>query len=97
MADKDAGAILEPLVPHVLSVVTTHPAVLRAAEAEALAAMARELGLPAESRPEPAEALRRASELAGPSGLVLVAGSLYLVGAVLAVLEGSEAPGPVSM
>lgn len=97
MADKDARGLLAPLAPHLASVVTTKPAVLRAADAETLAAAARALGLAAEAEPGPARALDRAKVLAGPSGLVLVAGSLYLVGAALASLEGGAAPGPVSM
>jgi folylpolyglutamate synthase/dihydropteroate synthase len=35
--------------------------------------------------------------LAGSSDLVVVAGSLYLVGEVLAIVEGREARGPVAM
>ena len=97
MADKDLAAVLGPLVPHVASVVATQPGVKRAADAKDVAAAARALGLPAGAEPEPARALERARALAGPGGLVLVAGSLYLVGAVLATLEGGEAPGPVSM
>ena len=97
MADKDAAGILAPLSPHIASVVTTKPDVLRAADIRDLAATARTLGLPAGAEPDPARALEMARALAGPGGLVLVAGSLYLVGAVAAALEGGAAPGPVSM
>jgi dihydrofolate synthase/folylpolyglutamate synthase len=97
MADKDARVVLAPLVPHVASVVTTRPPVLRADDADRLAAIVRELGLEAESRTDPAEALARARSLAGDDGLVLVTGSLYLVGACLTALDGGPAPGPVSM
>jgi dihydrofolate synthase/folylpolyglutamate synthase len=97
MADKDIAGILAPLAPHVSSVVATKPNVLRAAESRDVAAAARALGLPAGAEPETVRALEKARSLAGPGGLVLVAGSLYLVGAVAAALEGSAAPGPVSM
>jgi dihydrofolate synthase/folylpolyglutamate synthase len=97
MADKDIGGILAPLAPHVASVVATQPDVLRAAESGDIAGAARALGLPCGIEPEAARALERARSLAGPGGLVLVAGSLYLVGAVAAALEGGAAPGPVSM
>ncbi|HEX4824625.1 MAG TPA: cyanophycin synthetase [Candidatus Polarisedimenticolaceae bacterium] len=97
MADKDAGAILSPLVPHVAAAVMTRPPVERAAEPGVLAGLARRLGLSAEARTEPLAAIARAREVAGPEGTVLVAGSLYLIGAVLALLEGPEAPGPISM
>lgn len=97
MADKDISGILGPLVPHVASVVATQPGVARAADSKDVAAAARALGLPAGAEPDPARALEKARALAGPGGLVLVAGSLYLVGAVTAVLEGGTPPGPVSM
>jgi dihydrofolate synthase/folylpolyglutamate synthase len=97
MADKDIAGILAPLASHVSSVVATAPDVLRAARAAELAIAARELGLSARSEAGPAEALRTARELAGPEGLVLVAGSLYLIGEIQALLEGKPSPGPVSM
>ena len=62
-----------------------------------LAKAASELGLEAEAVPGAAAALERARVLAGDDGLVLVAGSLYLIGEVLAALEGLDAPGPVGM
>ena len=46
---------------------------------------------------EPDRALVRARERAGAARPVLVTGSLYLVGAVLAHLEGGDAPGPIAM
>jgi len=97
MADKDATAILAPLVPVVASVVTTRPPVERAADPSMLADLARSLGVPAEPRADPLAAVARAREEAGATGTVLVAGSLYLVGAVLALLEEPGAPGPISM
>ncbi len=97
MADKDLAGILGPLAPHVASVVTTTLGLPRAADSTQLAAAARELGLPSAAEPMVARALEKARSLAGPGGLVLVAGSLYLVGAVLALLDGNEGPGPVSM
>ena len=97
MADKDIPGILGPLAPYVASVVATRPPVLRGADCRDVAAAARALGLPAGAEADLGAALERARALAGPGGLVLVAGSLYLVGAVLTALEGAGAPGPVSM
>jgi dihydrofolate synthase/folylpolyglutamate synthase len=97
MSDKDIVGLLRPLAPQVASVVATRPAVARAAESRDVAAAARALGLPAGAEAEPARALEMARGLAGPGGLILVAGSLYLVGAVLALHEGGTPPGPVSM
>jgi dihydrofolate synthase/folylpolyglutamate synthase len=97
MSDKDIAGILGPLAPYVASVVATKPGVLRAAESGAILSIASELGLPGRAEPDPARALERAKDAAGPDGVVLVAGSLYLVGAVVALLEGGAPPGPVSM
>jgi dihydrofolate synthase/folylpolyglutamate synthase len=97
MADKDARALLAPLAPYVSAVVTTKPPVLRADDPERLAALARELGLEAETEADPVRALDRACAKAGPGGVVLVTGSLYLVGVALAAHGGDPAPGPVSM
>lgn len=97
MADKDIHGILAPLAPHVASIVATSPGVPRAADSRELASAARALGLPAGSEAEPVRALEKARAMAGPGGLVLVAGSLYLVGAVLGVLEGGSPPGPVAL
>lgn len=97
MADKDVAGLLHPLVPVVASAVATRPGVARAMDAETLAAAAREAGLEAIAVADPAAALARARERAGPEGLVLVAGSLYLVGAIATILEGEGAPGPAAM
>ncbi len=97
MADKDVRGIAGPLAPHVERVVTTKPGVHRAANSDALAEAARGLGLASESVPDVGQALDRARERAGRDGLVLVAGSLYLVGEVAGLIEGRGAPGPVAM
>ena len=97
MKDKDVAGLISPLLPHVVRVVATRPGVDRAEDPEVLAATIRGAGTPAETASGPAEALARARELAGSDGFVLVAGSLYLVGSVLALLDGRDAPGPVAM
>lgn len=97
MADKDLVGILGPLAPHLEAVITTKPSVARAGDPDALVAIARDLGLDAEAREDTRSALEAARRRAGSGGIVLVAGSLYLVGEVLGIVEGSEAPGPVSM
>lgn len=96
-AGKDAAGILEPLLGLVARVIVTRPPVERASDPAPLAGIAARLGLPVEAVPEPAAALARARDLAGTGAFVLVAGSLYLVGAVLSLLEGGDAPGPVSL
>lgn len=96
LADKDAGSLLSfllpPALPEVAGVVTCRPPNPRAMEAARLAGEVSErcAGLPVEIVPEVAGALRRAVALAGPSGAVCVAGSLYQVGeARAAALEAA--------
>jgi folylpolyglutamate synthase/dihydropteroate synthase len=64
---------------------------------EELAARVAAAGGSAQAEATPEAALARARALAGPDGRVLVAGSLYLVGEVLSILEGRGARGPVAM
>ncbi len=97
MRDKDLDAMLRPLAERSIAVVATEPRVRRAASARDLATAARAWCARIETVEDPAEAIARARSLARPSGWVLVAGSLYLVGEVLAALSGEETPGPVSM
>jgi dihydrofolate synthase/folylpolyglutamate synthase len=97
MANKDARGILEPLAPLVRAAVVTRPPVDRSADPGGIARAAAGLPVAIETVADPAEALARARTLAPPGGFVLVAGSLYLVGAVLALLEGVDAPGPVAL
>src|SRR6185503_10680798 len=96
MKSKDARGILAPLAPHVASVVLTKPGVDRAEAPEMLAEIASSLGLRHEVVPDAGGAVDRAKAVAGEAGCVLVAGSLYLIGDVLARLQGG-APGPVPM
>ena len=85
--DKDKAGILDALLPlarRVIFVAADHP---RSASAEALDALARRLpsgeGVPVETAPCPPEALRMA--VADPqTTTVCVAGSLFLIGEILA-------------
>ncbi|MDP9401406.1 MAG: bifunctional folylpolyglutamate synthase/dihydrofolate synthase, partial [Actinomycetota bacterium] len=83
--DKDAAAMLAPLLALSDAVVACASANPRALAAGALAALAREGGPRAavEAEPEPHAALARARALAGPDGVVLVTGSIYLVADLL--------------
>jgi len=78
--DKDPSAILAELLPLCDRVVFTRAANPRALPAPALATIAQELGgPPAETVPDPATALERGRERAGPAGAVLATGSIYLI------------------
>lgn len=95
--DKEAQGIVGPLAERVDAVVVTRARVERAAEPEDVARSFRDLVKRVEVVRDPAEALERARLLALPDGYVLVAGSLYLVGEVLGLIEDRPVPGPVSM
>ncbi|MDQ6858634.1 MAG: Mur ligase family protein [Chloroflexota bacterium] len=79
--DKDAAAVLRPLVRIASAVVITRSGSPRAAEPELVARIAkRTAGVPITVAPEVGAALAAARAAAGPDGLVCVAGSLALAG-----------------
>lgn len=84
LADKDITGIIGNLIRSADRVITVRPPSERAAAAAALADVidARR----AEVSDSISAGLKRAIELAGPDGLVCVAGSLYLIGAVRPLL-----------
>jgi dihydrofolate synthase/folylpolyglutamate synthase len=90
LADKDVRGLARELFPLASAIVLTRPRVSRAA---APAELARRAGPPARNArrvPGVFRALGLARRLArgrGPGTAVVVAGSLYLVGAVKAILE----------
>jgi len=84
-ADKDVDGMLAVLAGRFdgAPVVFTRAEGPRAAGAGALARRFREGGgTRGQARADPLEAIRRARAAAGPDGLVVVCGSLYLVGEV---------------
>jgi dihydrofolate synthase/folylpolyglutamate synthase len=91
MADKDVDGVIRALAGTAYldgaRVIATAPAVARALPSEQLAARWTAVtGRPAEAIAEPAAALDAALSGPGPDGPVIVAGSLYLVGATRALL-----------
>lgn len=79
---KDPSVLVEAVQGTASTVVATQPTVLAkpATPATDLAAACTRLGIEAEARPDPFEALERALEIAGPDRPVVVTGSLYLIG-----------------
>jgi dihydrofolate synthase/folylpolyglutamate synthase len=90
-ADKDAAGIVQALAPAARAAVATATAHERALPAATLAGLLRAAGLPTITAAAPPTALATAASLAGPEGLVVVTGSLFLVGAALAHLALSQA------
>jgi dihydrofolate synthase/folylpolyglutamate synthase len=82
MADKDLAAVFAPLAARARRIVLVAPASPRAETVERLASRLGRTDL--ETAPSAAEGLARL-EAAGGSAPILVAGSLYLVGEVLAL------------
>jgi len=95
MTDKDVAGLARALFPLAAEVVLTRPRYSRAAEPDDLARRAGALAQGAHRRRSVFQALALARRLArarGQSVPVVVAGSLFLVGEVKALLEREERP-----
>ncbi|UYN90334.1 MAG: hypothetical protein KIT08_03625 [Anaerolineales bacterium] len=92
-ADKDLPGLLEPLLPRVQRVIATQSQQQRAMPAAQLADQLTALGLAAAAEPQPDAALAAAQAACPPGGVVLVAGSVFLVDEVR---EGMGVDKPVS-
>ncbi len=79
VAEKDVDGVLRELAPLGRTLVATASTSGRALAPPELAARAGAYFEQVESVADPAAALARARELAGPEGMVLVTGSLYLL------------------
>jgi len=96
MADKDVRGLGRELFPLAATIVLTRPRVARAATPDELRRRAGRLAARARREPSVARALSLARRLARAQGAgtrVVVAGSLYLVGAVKAILEREKRRG----
>jgi dihydrofolate synthase/folylpolyglutamate synthase len=95
MADKDVAGLARELFPLASAVVLTRPRISRAASPDEIARRSSPLADRAHREPSVARALRLARRLArarGPGTPVVVAGSLYLVGAVMPLLAHRRKP-----
>jgi dihydrofolate synthase/folylpolyglutamate synthase len=91
MKDKDIAGVMETLLPRAAQVFLTRAAVQRSEDPENLARMARPLHEHITVVPDPGQALEQALAQAEQQDVVLVAGSLILVGDIhrhLAAQEG---------
>jgi dihydrofolate synthase/folylpolyglutamate synthase len=91
--EKDVAGMLERLLPRMASVTFTPlPNTTRGVEPEAYLAEARRMPVDVHLAASPAEAVQGALARAAPEDVVLVAGSLYLVGALKSHLEPRQVP-----
>jgi len=90
--EKDVSGILASLLPGMASVTLTPLPTPRGLLPEEYLADARRLCPTVRVVASPAEALEVARAAAGPDGVVLAAGSLYLVGALKAHLAAGQVP-----
>jgi dihydrofolate synthase/folylpolyglutamate synthase len=88
MEDKDLHAVLQPLLHQTRQVITVTPAQERALPDTALAAVCVSLGSPAQPSGSVAAGLAAARRAARPGDLIVVTGSLFLVGELKALLAG---------
>lgn len=86
--DKEAAAILSPLLPWVTELYCTSPPVEEAVPPETLARLGRDAERPTRVFASCAEALAAALKEQRPGEIVLVAGSLFLVAAAREYLAG---------
>jgi len=86
MRDKAIGEMAEilfPLAEHVIATLADNP---RSATAREIREAAARTGSEIEDAPDVPSALERARALAGPRGLVVVTGSIYIVGEAMRAL-----------
>ncbi len=90
LADKDAAGITAALVPLADEIIATAPDYYRALPADELAKIVQQSNPRVETEPDVIKALERAKQLAAVGDMVLVAGSLYVVGEVASSLRSSQ-------
>jgi dihydrofolate synthase/folylpolyglutamate synthase len=87
MRDKAIAEMAEILFPLAEHVIATQPANPRSASPEEIGAAAARTGAEVLAEPEVAAALARARSLAGERGIVVICGSIYLIGEALQLLS----------
>jgi dihydrofolate synthase/folylpolyglutamate synthase len=91
MEDKDLPGIASALAPLASRAFATRVDAPRARPAAEVARALGTAGVPHVEQAEPADALRRARDAAGPGGLVLATGSVYLAGAIRGLVRAGSA------
>ncbi len=91
MRDKAIGEIADILFPLALRVIATQAETQRAASAREIADAARHAGAEVLEAANVQAAVERAQELAGTKGVVVITGSIYIVGEALGILARGPA------
>ncbi len=94
LGDKDHAGILSQLAPLADVVIVTKPNYSRAMDIEALAAVVRQQHGSVETAGTVAAAIALARQRAASEDLVLITGSLYVVGDARAVFQGPDLDAP---
>jgi len=89
MRDKAISEMTEILFPLAERVIATQPENPRSASPEEIQQAAARTGTEVEVAPNVASALERAKTLAGKTGVVVITGSIYLVGEVMRLIGAS--------
>jgi dihydrofolate synthase/folylpolyglutamate synthase len=87
MRDKAIAEMSEILFPLADRVIATQADNPRSASAEEIQQAAARTSADIEAAPDVASALKRAGGLAGPRGVVVITGSIYIVGEAMRLLE----------
>jgi len=90
MRDKAISEMTEILFPIAERVIATRPENPRSASPEEIQQAASRASTEIEAVADVPKALDRAKEIAGPHGLMVVTGSIYLVGEAMRMLEQSK-------
>ena len=91
--DKDAEQMYPPLIPLVDRIYTVTPSVERALNAETLSQLFADMGVASKVCSSVADAVQTARSESEPGDMILVCGSLFVVGETKAWLENSNYSG----
>ena len=94
LGDKDHVGILSHLLPLADRVIVTKPNYSRAMDVEALASSVRQQHGSVETTETVAAAIALARHQAAPDDLILITGSLYVVGDARALFQGPDRDAP---
>jgi dihydrofolate synthase/folylpolyglutamate synthase len=89
-ADKDVSAVIAPLLPEADGIFATQADHPRAASSAEIAAMVAALGYQAQGYDDVCSGLRAALAVAAPEDLIVVTGSLFVVGDLLNCWENLQ-------